>query len=254
LDHSLSYRARIQESAATRVVKEHSKTNSETVNAERIRSSSVYSAGASRLIATEDPMFMNNDFSEQPKIHNVGVLPTRRPTGYYQELKPNDPAVHAMTDFTSKFAITVAPERQIDAALADMVRLSVRAMLVVRADNVIGLITSYDIEGPRAARFAERPYVTRRDITVGDIMTEWEDLPSLDWRTVQTARISDLLEIFAGIGVMHLLVVESDERGAEVVRGLISRSRIERQLHGTELLSGIDGDTIHRTNQNGGRS
>ena len=199
-------------------------------------------------------MFMNNDFSEQQKIQTVGVLPTRRPTEYCQELKAIDPAVHAMTDFTSKFAITVAPDRPIDAALADMVRLGVRAMLVVRSESVIGLITSYDIEGPRPARFAERPPSTRReDITVGDIMTEWEALPTLDWSTVQTARISDLLEIFAGVGVMHLLVVESDERGAEVVRGLISRSRIERQLHGTELLPGIAGDAIRRTTQNGWR-
>jgi predicted transcriptional regulator len=174
-------------------------------------------------------MFMNNDFSEQPKIHTVGVLPTRRPAEFYQELKSNDSAVHAMTDFTSKFAITVAADRQIDAALADMVRLSVRAMLVMRADSVIGLITSYDIEGSRPARFAERPQATRREeITVGDIMTEWEDLPTLDWRTVQSARISDLLEIFAGIGVMHLLVVESDERGADVVRGLANRRRAGR--------------------------
>ncbi len=188
-------------------------------------------------------MFINNDFSEQQRIQTVGVLPTRRPAEYQQELKAYDPAMHGMTDFTSKFAITVAPDRQIDAALADMVRLSVRAMLVVRAESVIGLITSYDIEGPRAARFAERPQATRReDITVGDIMTEWEDLPTLDWR----------IEIFAGVGVMHLLVVESDERGAEVVRGLISRSRIERQLHDAEFLPGIAGDTIRRTNHNGG--
>jgi len=185
-------------------------------------------------------MFMNNDFSEQQKIQTVGVLPTRRPPEYQQELKANDPAMHAMTDFTSKFAITVAPDRQIDAALADMVKLGVRALLVVRAESVIGLITSYDIEGPRPARVAERQQATRReDITVGDIMTGWEDLPTLDWSTVQTARISDLLEIFAGVGVMHLLVLESDERGAEVVRGLISRSRIQRQLQGAELLPGI---------------
>ena len=199
-------------------------------------------------------MFMNNDFSEQPRIHAVGVLPTRRPAEFRRELKSNDPAVHAMTDFTSKFAITVAPERQIDAALADMVRLSVRAMVVMRADNVIGLITSYDIEGPRPARFAERPQATRReDITVGDIMTEWEYLPTLDWGTIQTAKISDLLEIFDGIGVMHLLVVESDERGADVLRGLISRSQIERQLRESEFMPRVARDMIHRKNQNDGR-
>jgi CBS domain-containing protein len=200
-------------------------------------------------------MFKNNDFSEQPKIHAVGVLPIRRPAESHQELKPNDPALHAMTDFTSKFAVTVAPDRQIDAALRDMMRLSVRAMLVVlRADSVVGLITSYDIEGSRPVRFAERSDVSRREeIRVGDIMTKWEDLPTLDWHTVQTARISDLLEIFDGIGVMHLLVVESDERGAEVVRGLISRSRIERQLQGTDLLPRIAGNTLHKTNQHGRR-
>jgi CBS domain-containing protein len=224
-----------------------------TVDAERIRSASVYPTGAFRLIATEDPMFMNNDFSEQPRIHAVGVLPTRRPEEFPRELKSNDPAVHAMTDFTSKFAITVAPERQIDAALTDMMRLSVRAMLVMRADSVIGLITSYDIEGPRAARFTERSQATRReDITVGDIMTEWEHLPTLDWQTVQTAKISDLLEIFDGIGVMHLLVVQSDERGADLLRGLISRSRIERQLQVSEFLPRVARGPLHRNNYNDG--
>jgi CBS domain-containing protein len=200
-------------------------------------------------------MFMHNDFSEQPRIHGAGVLPTRRPAEFYRELKTNDSAVHAMTDFTSKFAITVAPDRQIDAALSDMARLSVRALLVMRDDSVIGLITSYDIEGPRAAQFAEQPQVTRREgIMVGDIMTEWGDLPTLDWLTVQTAKISDLLEIFEGIGVMHLLVVESDERGADVLRGLISRSRIERQLHGSDFLPRVAGNSLHRKNENAGSS
>jgi CBS domain-containing protein len=192
-------------------------------------------------------MSKNNDFSEQSGIRTGGVLPIRRPAEQHPELKSTDSALHAMTDFTSKFAITVAPDRQIDAALGDMVRLGVRALLVVRADNVIGLITSYDIEGPRAARFAERPDVTRReDILVSDIMTEWDDLPTLDWRTVQTARIADLLEIFEGIGVMHLLVVESDERGADVVRGLISRTRIERHLRGRRVLPRAAGSSSDR--------
>src|ERR1700733_7927041 len=151
-----------------------------------------------RLVTTEIPMFVNNDFSEQPRIRATGVLPMRRPAEY-QKPRSYEAALHAMTDFPSKIAITVAPDKQIDAALADMVRLSVRAMLVLRDDSVVGLITSYDIEGPRPLRFAERPDARRReDIRVGDIMTEWDDLPTLDWHTVQTARISDVLEIFEG--------------------------------------------------------
>jgi CBS domain-containing protein len=209
---------------------------------------------ASRFIATEDPMFMNNDFSEQPKNHTVGVLPIRRPAEHTGELKSSDPALHAMTDFTRTFAITVSPDRQIDAALSDMARLGVRAMLVVRVDSVIGLITSYDIEGPRTVRFAQRhDGIRRENIRVGDIMTAWENLPTLDFSTVQTARIADLIEIFDGVGVMHLLVVESDVRGTEVVRGLISRARIERQLHRTQGLPQIAAKGFRQTTQNGGR-
>jgi CBS domain-containing protein len=199
-------------------------------------------------------MLMNNDFSEQPKICAVGVLPIRQPAEYPHELKSKDPALLAMTDFTRKIAITVAPDTPVDAALNDMVRLSVRSLLVVRAEGVIGLITSYDIEGPRMARLTDQAAAPRReDIRVTDVMTEWEDLPTLDWHTVQTATIADLLEIFEGIGVMHLLVVESDERGADVVRGLISRTRIERQLRGRRVLPRTSASKIHRQNQNGDR-
>lgn len=177
-------------------------------------------------------MFKHNDFSEQPRVHAAGVLPTRHPTEH-RNLSYRDPALHVMTDFTTQIAITVEPERQIDAALKEMSRLGVRAMLVVRSCNVIGLITSYDIEGPRPRQFAERSQLTGRDhIRVVDIMTGWEDLPTLDWNTMKTTRISDLLEIFDGVGVRHLIVVDGEEVDMEVtVRGLISRSRIERDLN-----------------------
>ena len=198
-------------------------------------------------------MYMSGDFSDGPKIHTAGVLPVRQPVEY-QELRPRDPALHSMTDFKSRIAITVGPEWQIDEALADMARLGVRAMLVVRAGAVIGLVTSYDIEGTRPVQFAQPPHARRReDIRVGDVMTKWEDLPTLDWQTVQTATIADLLEMFSGVGVMHLLVVETDANGEEAVRGLISRSRIERQLHGAEHLPPATGKTRTFTDKNGDR-
>jgi CBS domain-containing protein len=174
---------------------------------------------------------MNNDVAEQPRIQASGVLPMRRPAEY-PDLRSKDPAIHAMTDFTHKFPISVAPERSIDEALADMMRFGVRSLLVISGDSVVGLITSYDIEGTRPARFSQRSNITRREyIRVGDIMTEWDDLPTVDWSTMQSARIADLLEIFHGVGVMHLLVVEGDDSGGStVVRGLVSRNRLESRL------------------------
>lgn len=179
-------------------------------------------------------MLMNNDFSEQPSVVASGVLPMRRPTRY-PTLRMNDPAFHGMTDFTHKFPLSATPTRLIDEALADMKRFGVRALLVVSGESVVGLITSYDIEGPRAASFCERAITPRRDLVrVGDIMTPWEELPTVDWMTMQSACVADLLEIFYGVGVMHLLVVEGGEPGTvPVVRGLISRARIESRLGGS---------------------
>jgi CBS domain-containing protein len=179
---------------------------------------------------------MDSESSEHPTLQSAGVLPMRRPSESNQQVRLCDPALRSMTDFTSKFAITIAPDRRVDAALEEMIKLGVRSMLVVRSGGVIGLITSYDIEGPRSLKFTATDEVRREDVRVKDIMTPWQDLPTLDWHTVQTAKISDLLEIFDGVGVMHLLVVETDARSAEVVRGLISRSRIERELQASEFV------------------
>lgn len=172
---------------------------------------------------------MNHNHSEHPKIHVSGVLPMRR-AAPAANLAPQDPAFHGMTDFMHKLPISVAPERPVDEALADMIRFGVRALLVSKAEHVVGLITSYDIEGGRPAEFSRRFNIQGECIRVSDIMTEWNDLPTVSWTTMQSARIADLLEIFQGVGVMHLVVVEDAQGALPLVRGLVCRARIESRL------------------------
>ena len=57
----------------------------------------------------------------------AGMLP-RRSVADGQRLSPSDPAVLAITDFTREQPATVDPDRQIDDALNDMVRLGVLCM------------------------------------------------------------------------------------------------------------------------------
>ena len=73
----------------------------------------------------------------------------RRSISDGQFLDASDPAIHALTDFTREHPVTVDEERQIDDALGDMIHLGVRAMLVMREQRIVGLITSYDIQGER---------------------------------------------------------------------------------------------------------
>src|ERR1700733_8446960 len=103
---------------------------------------------------------MKNASLISTKHFDVGVLP-RRSVSDGQFLDLNDPAILAVTDFTREHPATVDEERQIDDALADMVRLGVRALLVVREQRIIGLITSYDIQGERPLQFLQTSNYTR---------------------------------------------------------------------------------------------
>ena len=167
-----------------------------------------------------------------------GVLP-RRSISDGQFLDPGDPAIHAITDFTREHPATVDEERQIDAALEDMIRLGVRALLVVREQRIVGLITSYDIQGERPLQFLQSSTYTRhQDIRVGHIMTPWDKLLAVDWESVQSARAGDLLHVLEEAEMTHLLVIERGKKSASpIVRALISRARLARQLRGLRRAS-----------------
>lgn len=174
---------------------------------------------------------MDSAFLMPTRTDGEGVLPQRSATDG-QPLKYADPAVLAITDFTREHPITVDEERQIDAALEDMIRFGVRALLVLRERRIVGLITSYDIQGERPLQFLQNStYDHHQDIRVGHVMTPWEELPALDWEGMQAARAGDLLETLRHAGLTHLLVIERTTSRKTVVRALVSRARLERQLH-----------------------
>ena len=163
----------------------------------------------------------------------AGVLP-RRAVADGQYLNPTDPAILGITDFTREYPVTVDADRHIDEALDDMVRVGVRALLVTREIRILGLITSYDIQGERPIQFLQSSnYAHHRDVRVADIMTPWESLSALSWDIVQSMQASELLGLVEDAGLTHVLVVEGGARtSACVIRALVSRARLQRQLSG----------------------
>jgi predicted transcriptional regulator len=134
-------------------------------------------------------------------------------------LKLSDPAQRAMTDFLQEPPLTLPEHLTIDEAVDHMFRLGVRAFLVVRDCRVVGLMTAFD-----AMRLA------RRNLCVAEAMTPTDDMPAIGWETLGEARISDLLEIFDGTGVHHLVVLQSHSAALSSVRGLIYRERLDLRL------------------------
>jgi CBS domain-containing protein len=149
-----------------------------------------------------------------------------------QALEAGDPAIYAITDFKRDYPMTVDAERQIDDALSDMIRLGVRALLVAKEQRLVGLVTSYDIQGERPIQFLQSSnYSRHQDIRVVHVMTPWDELLTLDWDGVESARASDLLAAFERTHLTHLLVIEVDKTTSKsTVRALASRARLLRQL------------------------
>jgi CBS domain-containing protein len=139
-----------------------------------------------------------------------------------RRLRATDPAVRAMTDFFRDPPQTVSEDCDLDTAMDDMFRLGVRAFLVVRDLTVIGMVTAEDIRQARR---------TGTRLRVQEVMTEASDMPAIDWQTLREATVRDLLEIFEGANVHHLVVLETESNQRLTVRGLVHRGRIERRLH-----------------------
>ena len=163
---------------------------------------------------------------------DAGILPRHiARDGRY--LNPGDPAILAITDFTREHPVTVDVDRPIDDALNDMVVLGVRALLVLKERSIVGLITSYDIQGERPIQFLQASnYLHHRDVRVADIMTPWDALFAIDWDTLQSIRAGELLKILEEAGLTHILVVEPNGANSCIIRALVSHARLVRQLAG----------------------
>ncbi|MHB8816304.1 MAG: CBS domain-containing protein [Steroidobacteraceae bacterium] len=146
-------------------------------------------------------------------------------------MRPTDAATRVMTDFEFTHPITVTEERCIDDALEDMISLGVRALLVAREGRVTGLITSYDIQGERPLQFLQSSTYRRHDeIRVGHIMTPWERMSVVRWEGIREARVADVCGVFRTTSATHLVVLQAAADDSPVIRGLISRTELERRL------------------------
>ena len=182
----------------------------------------------SRAANQRSAVCLNGSSSLASSGHRRG---RRSPRPAEQGVGPDDAAIRVVTDFTWESPVVIEPGCSIDEALRTMMRAGVRALLVMRDEAVIGLITSYDIQGERPLQFLRASNYLRHDeIEVGHIMTPWNRVVTIDWPLLGTMRVSELQTFLSATGTTHVVAVEESDQEYVVVRGLISRTRLERQL------------------------
>ena len=176
-------------------------------------------------------------------MNREAVLPTFRLQGgtlivqaepwQTQPVTVDSAALAVMTDLLRVKAATVHPATLLRLAEQTMIYLGVRMLFVVsEMPTIEGLVTATDLRGDRQmARVHERG-LRWDELTVADVMTELSMLDAIPFDVMRSATVGNVIATLQRFGRDHQLVIEPTgvDRAGQRVRGVISRSQIERQL------------------------
>ena len=145
---------------------------------------------------------------------------------------PDSPALEVMTDLTKVKAATTHPDQTLRQAEQTMIYQGVRMLFVVSEMPVLeGLITSTDLRGERQMSLVHSRNMRFEDMRVSDVMTELSMLDAIDYDPMVGATVGNVVATLKRVGRNHLLVVQAAAHGVpRRVRGIISRTQVERQL------------------------
>ncbi|RRQ22439.1 CBS domain-containing protein [Thiohalobacter thiocyanaticus] len=148
-----------------------------------------------------------------------------------EEVSLESPAIFCMTDLRVVPALTIEPQVSIEWALGRMIDAGVRLLLVINADNqILGLITSHDIQGEKPLRLEHELGVRYAEIRVRDVMTPLELLDVIPVQDVLNATVGQVVSTLRQSGRHHALVTDALPTGQEAIRGIFSTTTISRQL------------------------
>ena len=144
----------------------------------------------------------------------------------------SSPALAVMTDLTKVKAATTHPRTTLRQAEQAMIYQGVRMLFVVTEMPLVeGLITATDLGGDKQMRVVHERHLHYDELSVADVMTELGALDAIDYAVVRSAAVGNAVATLQRLGRNHLLVVEaSTAQTPRRVRGVISRSQVERQL------------------------
>ena len=143
----------------------------------------------------------------------------------------DSPGMDVLTDFTRVSAVYISPSRTIEQAEQRMISSGIRLLFVAKQyHQVIGIITSRDLDGDRVMRRTNETGLSRKELTVREIMTPQHQIDVLEMGQVATSRVGDLVETLKSMGRQHALVVDRDASGNQIIRGMLSATQIGKQL------------------------
>ncbi|NMF98137.1 CBS domain-containing protein [Aromatoleum toluolicum] len=174
---------------------------------------------------------MNREFEPLPQARLAGLHCEVARTDASRRVSASSPAVEVMTDFTRVPAATISGETPLDDANRAMLLRGVRLLLVSDARHLVrGVITVADLLGERPVHTARDRGVTLGELTVDSVMTPLEKTEAVELGEIMRADVGHIVATLRRSGRQHLLVLEREEGGRGLIRGIFSASQIARQL------------------------
>ena len=153
------------------------------------------------------------------------------PKRAHNEVSLTSSATEVMTDFHHHPAITIQSDISIDDANAKMISFGIRSLLVTNSSGqIIGIMTATDILGEKPMKVLQQRGGRHQDITVYDVMTASDRLFFVHYDDLKNAKVGHVLQTLKQSGRQHTLVLEEDDAGNKIVRGIVSAAQIARQL------------------------
>lgn len=147
----------------------------------------------------------------------------------------DSPAIEVMTDLRRIPAATIEPDASINETNQRMIARGVRLLFVTDDDGrILGLVTATDILGERPVQRAHEREIRVAELSVRDIMTPIELVDVVSMQDVRRAEVGHVIATLKDHGRQHALVLERDDLGKTIVRGIFSSSQIARQM-GTQI-------------------
>jgi CBS-domain-containing membrane protein len=176
-------------------------------------------------------MQMSQYHALQAGTLDAGVTFKRPRQALPDKVTLNSPAIDVMTDLAQVTAESVSANVSVDDAEQKMIASGIRLLFVTNQLNqIIGIVTSKDVSGERLMRLVNDSRTPRKELIVRDIMTSQHKIEVLELGDVATSRVGDIVFTLKRMGRQHALVIEHDEDGRQVIRGVLSTSQIGRQL------------------------
>ncbi len=158
-----------------------------------------------------------------------------------ERVTPESAGIAVMTDLTQVRAATVQPGTTLSQAEQIMIHQGVRLLFVVsQVPSVDGIVTATDLQGEKPLMRVNQRQLKFEDLCVADVMTPLADIDAIDFASLRRANVDQVVTALLRTGRAHMLVIEhASLTSPERIRGLISKTQIERQLGAQLPMTGM---------------